>query len=170
MADFISLVSYVTTASETRQTDDRSRYPYDKKRLAKEVISLLSSLRAGTDQSDPVELTLGTMSLYSGTSAHSLVFPGIRRNGKPDILLPGGPARHLGRNVPPSSSRERHYSNDFESLSPFLFYSAEELAKKLATLCKKSTAKRFANQDGDVRGAFEHGRYVLSATLNWFIV
>ena len=95
-----------------------------------------------------------------------LVFPGIRRNGKPDILLPKGPARALGRNVPQPSKREYRYSNDFESLSPILFYTAEELAKKLTTLSKKSTAKRFANQDGDVRGAFEHGRYVVSATIN----
>ena len=95
-----------------------------------------------------------------------LLLPGIRRNGKPDILLPKSSARYLGRNVPPPSNREYRYANDFESLSPILFHNAEELAKKLATLGKKSTAKRFANQDGNVRGAFEHGRYVASATLN----
>jgi hypothetical protein len=66
-------------------------------------------------------------------------------------------------NVPPPTNREYRYARDFESLSPVLFHNVEELAKRLTTLGKKSTAKRLTTQDdGVARGAFEHGRYAMS--------
>ena len=69
-------------------------------------------------------------------------------------------------NVPPPRNREYRYARDFESLSPVLFHNVGELAKRLATLGKKSTAKRLAAQDdGIARGAFEHGRYVIPLSL-----
>ena len=61
-------------------------------------------------------------------------------------------------NVPPPTNREYQYPRDFESL----FHNVEELAKRLTTLGKRSTAKHLTTQDGVARGAFEHSRYDMS--------
>jgi hypothetical protein len=84
-------------------------------------------------------------------------------------LIPKEDARYL-TSVPPPTIRENRYARDFESLSPVLFHNVAELAKRLSTLSKKSTTKRLANQDdGIVRGAYEHGRYgVLVASTESF--
>ena len=93
-----------------------------------------------------------------------ILHPGIRHDGKPEVLLTSEQANSVANyaDLPQSSRPYTRFANDYESLSPILFHSAEELAKKLQTLSKKSTVKRVANEkDGMGRGAFEHGRYVL---------
>ncbi|KAF8621958.1 hypothetical protein AX15_007388 [Amanita polypyramis BW_CC] len=132
-------------------------YRYDKKKLAEAVAGYPSRLRPTKDRSSPVELTLG-----------------IRHDGRPEVLVTNEQANSIANhsNLPRSSKPYARFASDYESLSVILFHSAEELAKKLQALSKKSTAKRVTNdKDGMDRGAFEHGRtlyYILQGKLDPF--
>ncbi|KAK2462407.1 hypothetical protein APHAL10511_005713 [Amanita phalloides] len=138
----MSAVEFVTLAP----------YCCDKKTLAEAVAGRSSPLRAS---GDPIQLTLG-----------------IKKNGKPDILITRGQLKEVVANsrLPQPSQSEIRLSTTYESLSPILFYEAEELAKKLSALSKQSTKKRVVNEeDGVSRAVFEHGRslyYILKDKLD----
>ncbi|KAF8151745.1 hypothetical protein B0H34DRAFT_665187 [Crassisporium funariophilum] len=125
---------------------------YDNRQLAECIAGPASLLRSQTNPDEPVELVLG-----------------IKRSGSSHLLLTADKAYQLSRALRLPDPRSPFRANEFESLSPIHFASAEALSKKLSELKPKAGARGDTSQanrgydefqDDLYRAAFEHGRVI----------
>lgn len=101
---------------------------------------------------------------------------GIKQHGTSHLLITKENAEQIARSLGEKHPQGPPLSVDnFESVSPILFYDIEDLGKKISSLKPRGAKNRGdssqANRGYDrarddfYRGAFEHGRWLLSFLL-----